>query len=158
MKVKRFCKLMCAFVVVCLIGTMLMSIAAFAAPETLPGDVTSTKAGLVSLKVPQQIVSTTTNETLAISATAPQGTTVTVYRFNTVTGEYNKVYLNEAPVEAVVGPTMLFAGQVELSHGMNKFIIRGESPDGNSTVVRFEVTLLNKGFMERIKSLIDFHF
>lgn len=135
-----------------------MSIAAFAAPETLPGDVTSTKAGLVSLKVPQQIVSTTTNETLAISATAPQGTTVTVYRFNTVTGEYNKVYLNEAPVEAVVGPTMLFAGQVELSHGMNKFIIRGESPDGNSTVVRFEVTLLNKGFMERIKSLIDFHF
>ena len=156
MKIKRFGKFICALMVACFIATF--SFSAFAAPNSLPGDVYSTKAGLVSLKVPQYVVSTTTNERLAISATAPSGTRVTVYRYDANTGVYNKAYSNGAAVESVVGSTMLFAGQVDLNLGLNKFIIRGEAADGTATVVRFDVTLLNKGFMERIKSLIDFHF
>ncbi|MBR5507787.1 MAG: hypothetical protein IKV88_07065, partial [Clostridia bacterium] len=62
------------------------------------------------------------------------------------------------PVEAVVGPTMLFAGQVDLSPGVNKFIIRGEASDGSATIARFDVTMLSKGFMDRIKSIIEFNF
>lgn len=158
MKIKRFKKLFCAFFVACLTVTMLFSATALAAPETLPADAYSTKAGLVSLKAPQYVVSTTTNERLAIAAIAPQGTTVTVYRYDAASGLYNKAYLNGAAVEAVVGPTMLFAGQVDLASGANKFIIRGEAPDGTATIVRFDVTLLSKGFMDRIKSIIEWGF
>lgn len=158
MKTKRAKKFICAFFVACLMVTMLLSTAAFAAPETLSGDVNSTKAGLVSLRVPQYVVSTTTNERLAIAATAPQGTTVTVYRYDAASGLYNKAYLNGVPVEAVVGSTMLFAGQVDLGAGANKFIIRGEAADGSASVVRFDVTLLSKDFMERIKSIIELNF
>ena len=158
MRMKRFKKIVCAFSVVCLMVLMLFSTVAFAAPETLPADTYSTQAGLVSLKAPQFVVSTTTNERLAIAATAPEGTTVTVYRYDAASGLYNKAYLNEAPVEAVVGSTMLFAGQVDLAFGVNKFLIRGEAIDGTATVVRFDVTLLNKGFMDRIKSIFELGF
>lgn len=158
MKMKRFGKLICAFFVACLTVSMLLSTIALAAPETLPADTYSTRAGLVSLRVPQYVVSTTTNERLAIAATAPQGTTVTVYRYDAASGLYHKAYLNGAPVEAVVGPTMLFAGQVDLVGGANKFIIRGEAFDGSATVMHFDVSLLSKDFMDRIKSIIDFNF
>lgn len=158
MKIKCFKKLICAFFVVCLTVSMLFSLSAFAAPETLPADTYSTRAGLVSLRVPQYVVSTTTNERLAIAATAPQGTTVTVYRYDAASGLYNKAYCGGAPVEAVVGSTMLFAGQVDLAGGGNKFIIRGEASDGTATVVHFDVSLLSKDFMERIKSIIELNF
>ncbi|MBE7027951.1 MAG: hypothetical protein E7407_02810 [Ruminococcaceae bacterium] len=158
MKIKRFRKFICAVFVVCLMVSVLFSVTAFAAPETLPGDTYSTKPGLVFLRAPQYVVSTTTNERLAIAATAPQGTTVTVYRYDAASGLYNKAYLNDAPVEAVVGSTMLFAGQVDLVSGANKFIIRGEAVDGSATVVHFDVSLLSKDFMERIKSIIELNF
>jgi len=141
----------------CLLMSML-SISAFAAPETLSGDAYSTKIGLITLKVPEKSVVTTTNERLTVAATAPEGTTVTVYRYDATSGIYRKAYLSDSPVESVVGPTMLFARQVDLSYGVNKFIIRGEAPDGSATIVRFDVTLLSKGFMERIKSIIEFNF
>ena len=53
---------------------------------------------------------------------------------------------------------MLFAGQVDLAGGANKFIIRGEASDGTATVVHFDVSLLSKDFMERIKSIIELNF
>lgn len=158
MKIKRFSKILCAFFVVCLTASMLFSTMAFAAPETLPQDTYSTRAGLVSLKAPQYVVSTTTNERLAIAATAPQGTTVTVYRYDYATGLYSKVYLNGVPVEAKVGSTMLFAGQVDLKQGTNKFMLRAEAHDGAVTVVRFDVTLLGKGFLDKIKSILELTF
>lgn len=158
MRSKMLKKLLCSICIMGVLITMMASVSAFAAPNSIRGDVGSTRYGLVSLKAPQYVVSTTTNERLAISATAPQGTTITVYKLNSATGLYNKVYFNGAPVEAVVGPTRLFAGQVILNSGLNKFIIRGEAQDGSATVVRFDVTLLNKDFMSRIKSVIEFNF
>ena len=158
MKIKRFSKVLCAFLVVCLSVSMIFSTLAFAAPETLAQDTYSTKAGLVSLKAPQYVVSTTTNERLAIAATAPGGTTVTVYRYDAASGLFHKAYLNGAPVEAVVGSTMLFAGQVDLKQGLNKFMLRAEAKDGSVTIVRFEVTLLGKGFLDKIKSILELTF
>lgn len=158
MKIKRLKKMLCVFFVVCLMVSVLFATSALAAPETLPADTYSTRPGLVFLRAPQYAVSTTTNERLAIAASAPEGTTVTIYRYDTASGLYNKVYLNDAPVEAVVGSTMLFAGQVDLVSGANKFIIRGEAADGAATVVHFDVSLLSKDFMERIKSIIELNF
>ena len=79
----------------------------------------------------------------AISATAPQGTLVTVYRYNPSTGCYHKIVTNDVPLESLVGSTTLFAGQVDLSSGANKFLIRGAMDDSTYTVVKFEVNVLS---------------
>lgn len=135
-----------------------MSLNVFASPDVLPGDVASTVADLITLKAPEQLTSSTTNKKLPISATAPQGTLVTVYRYNPSTGNYHKIVTNDVPLESLVGSTTLFAGQVDLTAGSNKFIIRGALDDTIYTVVNFEVNMLNEGFMNRIKSVISVIF
>jgi len=142
-----------------LMAFMLMAaIGVHAAPEELPAEVESTAVGIVTLKAPDQLSVSTTNKKLPISATAPQGATVTVYRYNYATGTYQRIWVGDAPLEAVIGSTMLFAGQVDLNSGMNKFLIRGGWDDNTYTVVKFDVNLLNEGFMDRIKGIINVIF
>ncbi len=135
-----------------------MSIFVYASPDVLPSEVVSTAEGLVTLKAPEQLTSSTTNKKLPISATAPQGALVTVYRYNYSTGCYHKVVTGDIPLEAVVGATTLFAGQVDLTSGLNKFVIRGAWDDNTYTVVNFDVNVLNEGFMDRIKGVINVIF
>ena len=135
-----------------------LSLTVFASPDLLPGDITSTAPGIVVLKAPEQLMSSTTNRKLPISATAPQGTLVSVYRYNYSTGFYQKIYHDDMPLEAVVGSTTLFAGQVDLTSGMNKFLIRGAIDDNTYSVVSFEVNALNEGFMDRIKGVLNVIF
>ena len=137
---------------------LLAAISVSATPEVLPAEIESTAEGLVTLKAPEWLSTSTTNRKLPISATAPEGATVTVYRYSYATGEYQKIWIGEAPLESVVGSTMLFAGQVDLNSGMNKFLIRGGWDDNTFTVVKFEVNVLNEGFMDRIKSIVNVIF
>ncbi|MBQ9915423.1 MAG: hypothetical protein IJO50_04685 [Clostridia bacterium] len=137
---------------------MSLSLTVFASPDILPGDITSTAPGIVVLKAPEQLMSSTTNRKLPISATAPQGTLVTVYRYNYSTGFYQKIYYEDMPLEAVVGATTLFAGQVDLTSGMNKFLIRGATDEETYCVTTFEVNALNEGFMDRIKGVLNVIF
>ncbi len=137
---------------------MSLSLTVFASPDLLPGDITSTAPGIVVLKAPEQLMSSTTNRKLPISATAPQGTLVTVYRYNYSTGFYQKIYNDDMPLEAVVGATTLFAGQVDLTSGMNKFLIRGATDENTYSVITFEVNALNEGFMDRIKGVLNVIF
>ncbi len=142
-------------VLLLLVVMMSASVQAFAAPDVLPATVESTAADLVTLKAPEQLITSTNNRKLPISATAPQGALVSVYRYNYATGFYHKITVGDVPLEAVVGSTMLFAGQVDLNSGMNKFLIRGAWDDSTYTVVKFDVNVLNEGFMDRIKSVIN---
>ncbi len=141
---------------VLLLCMVAMSVPAFAAaPDVLSAEVSSTAEGLVTLKAPEQLITSTNNKKLPISATAPQGALVSVYRYNYSTGAYHKITNGEVPLEAVVGSTMLFAGQVDLNSGANKFLIRGAMDDSTYTVVKFEVNVLSEGFMDRIKGIIS---
>lgn len=147
------------FSVVLLVVLMLsMAVTVQAAPDILPANVESTVAGLVTLKSPDQLSSSTTSKKLPISAISPQGTTVTVYRFNAVTGNYHKVWVGDTPLESVVGSTLLYAGQADLYVGKNKFLIRSGWDDYTYTVVKFDVNVLNDGFMDRIKGVINVIF
>ncbi len=151
---KRF--MMKSFSIVLLLVLVLsFSFQVFASPDTLPGNVTSTATGLVTLKSPEYATSSTTNKKLPISVTAPEGSTVTVYKYNYSTGLYHKVWIEEAPLEATVGATTLFAAQVDLTKGQNKFLVRGAWDDASYSVVKFEVNVLNEGFMDRIKGVIS---
>ncbi len=138
-----------------LVFMMGTAVSAYAAPDVLPGSVESTAAALVTLKAPEQLTTSTNNRKLPISATAPQGVLVSVYRYNYSTGCYHKITAGDVPLESVVGSTMLFAGQVDLTSGMNKFLIRGAWDDSVYTVVKFDVNVLNEGFMDRIKGVIS---
>lgn len=147
--VKRISVVLLLFVL--LTGTAL---SAYAAPDVLPAEVESTAAGLVVLKAPEQLITSTNNRKLPISATVPQGAQVTVYRYDYSTGCYHKIVNDGVPMETIVGSTMLYAGQVDLGFGTNKFLIRGGWDDSVYTVVKFDVNLLNEGFMNRIKGVI----
>ncbi|MBE7041754.1 MAG: hypothetical protein E7400_07295 [Ruminococcaceae bacterium] len=130
----------------------------YASPDVLPGTVVSTAEGYLNLLSPEQLTTSTTNKSLPVSALAPDGTEVTVYRYNISTGNYHKIVKNEVPLEAIVGATSLFAGRVDLTPGLNKFLIRGARDENTYTVVPFEVNVLNEGFMDRIKGVISVIF
>ena len=152
-KMVRLCVVAALFIM--LLGT---AFSTYAAPDVLPGSVESTAAGIVTLKAPEQLFTSTTSRKLPSSATAPQGALVSVYRYNYATGYYHKITSGNVPLESVVGSTMLFAGQVDLTSGMNKFLIRGAWDDSVYTVVKFDVNVLNEGFMDRIKGVINVIF
>lgn len=119
------------------------AVSAFATPDTLNADVTSTVWGIMNVKSPELSVSATNKRILPISAVANEGVRITVYRYNYDTGMYHKVWVNDTTLEAVVGSTGLFAGQVELINNCSKFIVRGENWDGRYQIERFEVNLVD---------------
>lgn len=156
LQVKRIARVAAAFLLcVVMLG---ITVSAYASPDVLPASVESTAVGYVTLKAPEQLLTSTTSRKLPISATAPQGVLVSVYRYNYATGCYHKITNGDVPLESVVGSTMLFAGQVDLNSGMNKFLIRGAKDDSVYTVVKFDVNVLNEGFMDRIKGVISVIF
>ena len=135
-----------------------LSLSVYASPDVLPANVASTAEGYLTLLSPEQLTTSTTSKNLPVSALAPIGTEVTVYRYNYSTGNYHKIVTNNVPLEAIVGATSLFAGRVELTPGMNQFLIRGARDENTYTVVHFDVNVLNEGFMDRIKGVINVIF
>ncbi len=142
MHIKKSVKLLGAvFAFLIVMGSCMVT--ALAAPDTLGADVQSTVSDLLWVKSPELVVSSTNKRILPISAVAPEGTRITVYRYNYDTGMYHKAWANDSLLEAVVGPAGLFAGQVELWDGTNKFLVRAERWDGNYQVARFEVNVID---------------
>jgi len=151
---KKYITKICV-VLLLLVMTVGLATSVYAAPDVLPADIESTEEGLLTLKAPEQLITSTNNKKLPISATVPEGAQVTVYRFDPTTGNYHKIVVDDVPMETTVGATMLYAGQVDLNEGNNKFLIRGGWDDSVYTVVKFEVNLLNISFMDRIKGVIS---
>ena len=145
-------------VLLLLVFLMSLHISVFASPDVLPETVTSTAEGYVTLLAPEQLTSSTTNKSLPIAASAPQGTLVTVYRYSYTTGNFHKIVAGEVPLESVVGSTTLFAGRTDLTPGLNRFLIRGTKDNETYTVIPFEVNVLKEGFMDRIKGVINIIF
>ena len=150
-------KVICSFALV-LVMSMAISVGAFATPDTLPADIVSTNESLITVRAPETTTVSTTNSKLAISAVAAPGTVVTVYRYDAATNLFHKVMLENEPLEAVVGSSWLFASQIDLQTGLNQLIVRGAIDEGNFTISRFDVNLLNEGFMDRIKGVISVVF
>ena len=147
------------FLIFILIFTMLFSsVGVLAAPANLAAGISSTNNSLLTLKAPDSQNVSTTNKLLPVSAVAPVGSVVAVYKYNAGTGEYNKVYMGEKPVEATVGATMLFASQVELTLGTNKFLVYCEAGEQNYQITEFEVKLLNQSFIDKLKSIAGMIF
>lgn len=136
----------------------LSAVGVFATPEVLSRDAISTRDGLVTVCAPENVYSSTTNRKLAISAVASPGTIVTVYRYDPNTLCFHKMWVNGEALEASVGSSWLFATQVDLQPGMNQFLVRGAWDENTYSITRFDVNLLNEGFMDRVKGVISVIF
>ncbi len=156
MKRRWVLKAVSAFLICSLM--LLSCLTVFASPDSLPADVVSTKEGLITLCTPENSITSTTSDKIALSAIASPGTIVTVYRYDYNTASYQKVFADDAPIEASVGASWLFATQLNLQQGMNQFIIRGAWDDHTYSVTKFDVNLLNLSFMDRVKGIISVFF
>lgn len=156
MQKRRLAKTFSAFIIC--VFLLLSTMTVFASPDTLPADVASTKEGLITICTPENSTTSTTSDKIALSALASPGTVVTVYRYDSNTATYQKVWLDDAPLEASVGASWLFATQLNLQHGLNQFLIRGAWDDSTYSVARFDVSLLDLSFMDRIKGIISVFF
>ena len=123
----------------------------FASPETLPASYGGNCNWLLEVKNPEGPVTSTTNKTCVISAVGVQGTTVTLYAYNQATSQFEKMYVDGVPLEAVIGASGLFAQPVTLHEDLNKFLVLGTNGD-NQEVVWLDVKLLGEGFLDKIKS------
>lgn len=153
-KLNRFISILLITVIVSLFG----SFSAFAAPESLSNDIVSNVESLFTLKTPDTENLSTTNKVLPVSCVAPEGAVITLYKYSAITDSYNKLYAGETPFETTVGATMLYATQLELTMGSNKFMVYCTMGDENYQVQKFEVKLLNESFMEKIKSIAGIIF
>ncbi len=120
---------------------------------SLPSNYSGNTTNLINVRNPSQDSISTTTRSYAISAIAKNGVVVTVYAYNTATNCYEKVYNeNNQLMQTTVGASNLYAQTLSLKNGANKFMLVAEK-DGMTQTAKFEVTLLNSSFKDKLKSL-----
>ena len=83
----KMSKIITALVLIIVMSTASV-ICAFASNTSLPANYSGTVDYLIDIRNPETIVSTTTNRNCVISAVAVRGTKVTLYAYNSATGNF----------------------------------------------------------------------
>ena len=128
-------------------------ISCFASANSLPAYYSGTVDYLIDIRNPETIVSTTTNRNCVISAVAVKGTKVTLYAYNSATGTY--AVLKNAygeKLETYVGSSGLYVQQITLKDGLNSIMVVANSSSVTYEVVKLEISLLNKGYMDNVNA------
>lgn len=149
--IKKF-KLFTAVVMV-IIMSLTQIISAGASSNSLPSYYSGTVDYLIDIRNPETIVSTTTNRNCVISAVAVKGTKVTLYAYNSMTGAY-EVLRNAygEKLETYVGNSGLYVQQITLKDGLNSIMVVAHSTSVTYEVVKLEISLLNKGYMDNVNA------
>ena len=137
--------------VICVL-IMSMSIAGFAAAETLPADYTGNTDTLIDIKNPDAATSSTASKVCVVSAVATPGTTVTLYSYDADTNTYTKMYSGGVALETVVGAAGLYAQNIDLKTGVNNILVTAQSGDSVETI-RLEITLLKNSISDAIRNI-----
>ncbi len=135
---------------VCLFVVPLTS---FASADSLAKTYTGNADYLIDIKNPEATATSTTNKACVISAVAVPGTTVTLYKFDTESDKYIKLFSEDGkPLEAVVGASGLYAQSLELKTGTNS--IMAVAANGNATeVIKLEITLVKNNVADIIRNI-----
>ena len=129
--------------------TVLCPMASFAAPATLSADAVSNTSNLIVITNPPSF-SSTTQKGVVFCGYGKNGTTVTLYLFNSTTQRYEQMAVYGTPVTATINASGVFWKKVNLPNGLNKVLIYAQC--GNSVqVVRREVSVLNSSLADKIK-------
>ena len=142
------------FITACFLVIILASLpvmAGAASASSLPAYYSGTVDYLIDIRNPETIVSTTTNRNCVISAVAVKGTKVTLYAYDPATGSY-EVLRNAwgGKLESYVGSSGLYVQQITLKDGLNSIMVVANSSTVTYEVVKLEISLLNKGYMENV--------
>ena len=128
-------------------------VSGLASANSLPAYYSGTVDYLIDIRNPETIVSTTTNRNCVISAVAVKGTKVTLYAYNSATGTYD--VLRNAygeTLETYVGSSGLYVQQITLKDGLNSIMVVANSSTVTYEVVKLEISLLNKGYMDNVNA------
>lgn len=127
-----------------------------AASETVTADYSATCDWLITVKNPEAAFSSTSSKTVVISAVALEGTIITLYNLNPETNLYEKIYVDGAALETVVGASGLYAQQITLKEGVNNLMVYATN-GVDDQIAKLSINLLSEGFIDKIKSFaIDF--
>ena len=143
-------KFLTACVLIVILASMPLMAGATSA-SSLPAYYSGTVDYLIDIRNPETIVSTTTNRNCVISAVAVKGTKVTLYAYDSATGSY-EVLRNAwgGKLESYVGSSGLYVQQITLKDGLNSIMVVANSSSVTYEVVKLEISLLNKGYMENV--------
>lgn len=143
-------KFLTACVLIVILASMPFAASATSA-SSLPAYYSGTVDYLIDIRNPETIVSTTTNRNCVISAVAVKGTKVTLYAYDPSTGSY-EVLRNAwgGKLESYVGSSGLYVQQITLKDGLNSIMVVANSSTVTYEVVKLEISLLNKGYMENV--------
>ena len=131
------------------LSALLCPVLSSAAPASLPANVGSNTSNLIVITNPPSF-SSTTQKGVVFCGYGNNGTTVTLYLFNSTTQRYEKMSVYGSPVTSSINASGVFWKKVNLPGGSNKVLVYAEN--GNSVqVVRREVSVLNSGLADKIK-------
>lgn len=151
-KVNKLTRILTSVVLI-IVMSSISFVSALASSSSLPENYTGTVDYLIDIRNPETIVSTTTNRNCVISAVAVKGTKVTLYAYNQWTGTY-EVLTNAhgERMETYVGSSGLYVQQITLKDGLNSIMVVAHSSNVTYEVVKLEISLLNKGYMDNVNA------
>lgn len=151
-KVNKLTRILTSVVLI-IVMLSISFVSALASSSSLPENYTGTVDYLIDIRNPETIVSTTTNRNCVISAVAVKGTKVTLYAYNQWTGTY-EVLTNAhgERMETYVGSSGLYVQQITLKDGLNSIMVVAHSSNVTYEVVKLEISLLNKGYMDNVNA------
>lgn len=127
---------------------VLVPVVSFAAPSTLPLNVSVASTGIITVTNPPSFTSTTQKGVVFCGYGAP-GTKVTIYEYNAQSGAYKQI----ANSSVTVSSSGVFWKKIDFTTGYHKVIVYAEN--GNTTqAVKREITVLSptiKGYTLNIK-------
>ncbi|MGE4284153.1 MAG: hypothetical protein AB7G87_10580 [Clostridia bacterium] len=141
-----------------MIVLIILSIATvgFAAPDEMETDDVGTATDLITIVSHEEKNITTYNDKEILSGSGQEGVTITLYVYNAEADNYKKVILTEDDVEKALeielGASGLFAHELQLSEGVNRFALRAELNEDKYQVEKLEFDY-KKGFVNTIKDI-----
>ena len=100
------------------------------------------------------IYDTTTDSTYTISATAKEGTQITVYKKNPLDGKYRQIYFEEGKLNTTkVGASGLYSVSLNLSDGANNFLLYAEGEVLEVQIVKVDITKSELRLVDKIIQL-----
>ncbi len=144
-----------AVLVLTVILTMLFSVSCLAAPSVVEAGAASTADGLITVKKPENSVSSTTKQKYTISAVCVPGAEVALYGYDKTTGKFNlKKNSAGAPLVTTVGSSGIYLQEIDLATETNYIMVRAQYGEGYYQNVRLDITLLNQSLLDSIKGFV----
>lgn len=146
---------------------LILSLSAFASPDTVSPYEEGTATDLIAVTKPEGQKASTFDSTYIISGYGKENTVITLYWHNMAEDMYQKIYNKVEYTEAdgkvtakyeeatvTVGASGLFMNTVEPAEGDNNILIRAENGE-NVQYIKLSITRYKRNLLGIIKALTD---